>query len=218
MNLNQYITEGDTSASQAIVESFDNIDLNINFTADELIYDAYTITDFGTSSDFKNNQILIKSAAGKIGNSDFSMKGKLTKLYNYLYANESIEGDLIVDAKQIDYSDFVEENPNSTTEEIPLIPNNVNVTIDVNADKIIYEKITINNAKTNLDIVVNRVNMSEFTGKTFGGNIGLQGYYDTENPDAPQFGLKYQMDKWIFRNLRWQIKRLCSCRKIKLSF
>jgi len=195
MDLNSYIIEGDTSSSQAMVETFDNLNVGINYSADELIYDAYEISNFITKSSLSNDNINIKSAAGKIGESDFSLNGKLTNLYNYLYSNESIEGDLSLDSKTINYADFVEVDPNSATEEIPIIPNNVNVSIQVNADKILYDLITINNAKMNLDVIANRVNMSDFKGNTFGGEIGLQGYYDTENADAPQFGLKYQMDK-----------------------
>lgn len=195
MDLNEYIEASDTAASQPILATFDHIDVRFEYSADDLTYDLYNIKDVQAMTTFIDDELTISKGTGLIGESDIALNGNLNNLYNYLYSQESITGQLDVRSQLINYSDFVDESAAETTEEIPLIPTNVDVDIVVKAKKILYGNITINDASTKLDLDANRVNMSNFVGKTFGGQIGLDGYYDTSDKLAPQFGVKYQMDE-----------------------
>ncbi len=197
MNLNKYI-EVPTDVAEATVpflDSFDNLDITLNYEADSLIYDVYELNNVTMKGSFSNDDISIRKATGVNGKSDFEITGNMSNVYNYLYAEESMDGKLDINAGNIFYEDFVEETTTAdgTVEEVPLIPKNLDIAINVKADQIHYEKITISNSVATLDVLANRVNITDFKGKTFGGNLGLSGYYDTENPESPLFGLRYNM-------------------------
>ncbi len=197
MNLNPYIGEPTevTEPTVPFLDSFDDVDLSLNYKADSLIYDVYNLNDVTLEGKFSNDGITISEARGINGKSDFQIAGNMSNVYNYMYGEEPMEGKLDIKSSNLYYEDFVEESTatDGTVEEIPLIPENLNIEVDVKADKIHYEKITISNADASLDVLANRVNIMDFKGKTFGGNLDLSGYYDTENPTSPQFGLRYQM-------------------------
>lgn len=197
MNLNKYIEEPTDVAEPAVpfLDSFEELDFSLNYKADSLIYDVYNLNDVTMDGTFSDDGIAIDKATGINGKSDFQIAGKMSNLYNYLYGDESMDGKLAINSSNIYYDDFVEEatTTEGTVEEIPLIPANLDIEVNVKADKIHYEKITISNANASLDVLANRVNIMDFKGKTFGGNLDLSGYYDTENPSSPQFGLRYQM-------------------------
>ncbi len=195
MDLNEYIETSDTTASQPTLANFDNIDVRFEYSADDMVYELYEIKDIKATTTFKNDELSIANGSGLIGESDFSLDGKVDNLYAYLYHQESLTGKLGVNSTLINYSDFVDESTAGTSEEIPLIPANIDIDINIKAKKILYDNITINDASTTLDLDPNRANLNNFEGKTFGGKIGLDGYYDTSDKLAPQFGVKYQMDK-----------------------
>jgi len=196
MDLNDYLEESldTTTASVPFLDSFDQLNIDLDYSTDSLIYDAYELSDVQMNGSFSNNQIAIQKASGLNGKSDFTFHGKLSNLYDYLYSAESMTGDLTVTAKEIFYEDFVEESTSGTqTEEIPLIPANLDINLTVNADKLHYEQITMTDVKSSLVVLANQVEITEATGRTFGGELNLSGYYNTENPNSPQFGLRYQM-------------------------
>jgi len=202
MNVNPYIEEPakEVEASVPFLNSFDGLDISLTYKADSLIYDVYNLKDVTMDGKLSNDNIVINKATGVTGKSDFQVSGKTSNFYNYLYADESMGGNLNLSSSSIYYEDFVEETTTAagTVEEIPLIPKNLDIGVNVKTDEIHYEKITIRNAAGSLDIIANRVNMTDFKGKTFGGTLDLSGYYDTENPESPQFGLRYQMSEMEF--------------------
>ncbi len=195
MNLNDYIEEEvDTSAAPvALLTSFDYIDVRANYTADRLIYDLYELDDFKIDAALSSNAIVIQNGSGDIGSSDISFSGKLDQLYQYLYQNESLTGQLDLVAKKIDYADFSEEPIETEAEAIPLIPDNVEIDINIKADEIIYESYNIKNATGRLAVIPSTVNIQSFKGSTFGGDIDLEGYYSSADVTKPAFGLRYNM-------------------------
>ena len=195
MNLNDYIEEevDTTIESVALLSSFDNIDVSATYEADRLIYDLYNLEDFKIEAALSSNSIVIKSGSGNIGSSDIAFSGKLNQLYQYLYQNASLTGQLDISAGKIDYADFSEEPAESEVEAIPIIPENIEIDINFNADQIIYENYNIKNAKGLLAVVPSTVNIKSFKGSTFGGDMDLEGYYSSEDVDNPAFGLRYSM-------------------------
>ena len=196
MNVNHYLEESSdtTTASVPVLDNFDQLDIDIDYTADSLIYDVYQLSHVKMDGSFSNNEITLQKTSGLNGKSDFQLNGKLSNLYDYLYASESMTGNLQVTSKEIFYEDFVEESSGETQAgEIPLIPANLDISLDVNADKVHYEQITMTDVESKLAILANQVEITEATGRTFGGKLNLAGYYNTENPTSPQFGLRYQM-------------------------
>ena len=195
MDLNDYISEEvDTaSADVALLSSFDNIDISANYSADKLIYDLYEFENFNTNAALTSNSIVIESGKGDIGTSDIAFAGKLDNLYQYLYQDESLTGQLTINSNKIDYADFSEEPTGTEEVVIPIIPENVEIDIAIKADKIIYDSYNINNAVGSLAVIPSAVNIKSFKGSTFGGDIDLEGYYSSEDINNPGFGLRYNM-------------------------
>lgn len=197
MNVNPYLaSQSDSIASTtAFVSSFDLVDIDVNYSAEQFIYDIYNMDQLSLNGGFKKDAFIVSNGQASIGNSDFTLGGRLDGLYDYLYHQDILNGTLDITSEALHYADFVEETEqNEEITQVPLIPDNVDINVQVKAKTLTYNAIEIKNVSSQLFVEPNQLKIIDFKGSTFGGDIVADGFYGTSDPTSPSFGIKYQLE------------------------
>ncbi|MCW3788851.1 AsmA family protein [Plebeiibacterium sediminum] len=142
---------------------------------------------------FSPKEITLDEFACNIGKSDFSLKGKIENYLPYIFKDETIKGSLIHQSKMIDVNEFLmEESEEEATEvedttalETIEVPKNIDFVFTSSIDKILYDKLVINDAKGKITVRNGIVSLDGMDMNLLDGKIIMGGAYNTQNIDKP---------------------------------
>src|SRR6056297_198007 len=177
------------------------------------------LTNFEYTSDEIPNPVLIKSTSvtfnpktarlnelnGSTGKTDFKVTGTINNFLGYLFNDEKVEGNFILNSNTFDLGDFMvsetETSQDSGTGSVPVastekikIPSFLDATFSASANNVIYDNIVLKDVKGNLKIKDERAILSNMTSSLFDGKITLDGEVSTKR-DIPTFSMKLGMDQ-----------------------
>ncbi len=200
------------TASATPVEVFDRFDFDITGRINKLDYDVYDLKNIVVDGNATSNKISIDNFQLDIGSSDLQGSGTITNVFNYLYKNETLGGDLAVNSDLFDLNEFMVEVPEqdgkvkaqkiSNTESVGpiLIPDNVNINLDAKIKQVKYTNLNLNNVRGNIKVRDNKAELKNCVANLFKGEMEMDGKYDTSDPKKPAFNLDYQIKQWDFQN------------------
>ncbi len=189
---------------------FDRFDFNIDAEIDELQYTSYRPKNLKAVGNIKPNQLSIATASGTLGSSSFSGTGTITNLFDYTFGNGVLGGDLSVRSPFIDLADFMEEESSTATAEpttatgeeasaaIP-VPTNINLKMDVVADRVKYDNITLNAMQGKMLVQGGQAVIEDGSAALLGGRMAFAGAYDTSEPGDPGFRFHYDLSSLDFQ-------------------
>ena len=169
---------------------------NLQYISDSLDYDV----NIGTAKFIVTPQALnIKEFKTKIGQSDFDLTGKVSNYITYfLKKNQVLKADFDMHSHYINLNEFMTENENSSPEKtqdsLIRIPKNLDIVFKATADKLRYKDIDLNNLKGTIVVKDQKANLKTVLTKAFGGDIQLDGTYDTSEETA-KTALNVKMQK-----------------------
>lgn len=194
----------------AATEVFDRFDFDIDATIKELRYGEYRPKNLRTVGNIKPNRLEIGTAEATLGESAFTATGTVTNLFNYTFDEGVLGGDLTVRSPYINMADFMSDAetrpaPASGTDgatapstaAIP-VPNNINLTVNLNADRVKYDDIDLTDMRGQLLVQAGQAVIQDGTTNLFGGRMKFAGAYDTTEPDDPGFRFHYDMEEIDF--------------------
>ena len=216
-NVDEWMTSTTTETTQPEipteeVEVFDRFDFELLARFNKVDYSVYDLKNIVLDGHATSNEISIKDFVMDIGNSDIRGKGKITNVFNYLYEDETLKGDLAISSKLMDLNQFMVEAPpgdgqpkakniaNGAEEVGPiLIPENVAINLDANIRTVKYTNIDLKNLVGKIAIKDNKAELSNCKANLFGGDMIMDGKYDTSDPAKPLFDIDYQIQQWDFQ-------------------
>jgi hypothetical protein len=141
---------------------------------------------------FNPDRLEIKEMAGTIGQSDFSVQGFVQNYIDYTFSEDAVlKGEMNLNSNMINVnemmSDEAESVEDTTQMEVVEIPKNINFEFNSSIGKIIYDNLTLNNAKGKLTVREGVLDMRNLSFDLLGGSIVMNGAYDTQNPAQPAF-------------------------------
>lgn len=166
-----------------------------------------TVTDFNYESEEMAKPFKIKQAAiafnpkdirlnkfdGETGNSDFQVTGSLDNFYGFIFKNQVLKGNFIMNSNQFEVADFMETKTDTsatkTTKEALKIPSFLDVTIAAKASTVVYDNLNLKEVSGNLAIKDEAVTLSNLKMDVFGGQIALSGMVSTKEKTP-----KFEMD------------------------
>ncbi|MFK8162886.1 MAG: AsmA-like C-terminal region-containing protein [Lewinella sp.] len=194
-------------ATDATTEIFDRFDFNVDAEIKSLNYAGYRPTDLKAVGNVKPNRMEISAANGTLGQSAFAGTGTVTNLFDYSFGEGVLGGNLSVRSSFIDLADFMSEEAAeataaaSTPEEamaaVP-IPDNINLKVDLNADKIKYDNIDLNQVLGKLVMQGGQAVIEDGSAALLGGRMNFAGAYDTSEPGDPGFRVHYDLQSLDF--------------------
>lgn len=207
-------TEETATASEP-VEIFDRFDFTLDAVMKEIVYDEYKLENTVVRGNMKPNKLVANELSTKIGNSDFKASGVITNMFDYAFDNQTLGGDINFQSNLLDLNQFMvseeasatppatslEGTATTSTEALDpiLIPENINININADVDKLLYTNMVLNNLKGNLIVADQAVMIEEATANTLGGDVALSGGYDTQDPENPAFSIKFDLQKMDFQ-------------------
>lgn len=155
-----------------------------------------------TDMQFSPQYVELKSFNGQMGKSDIQMNGRLENFLNYIMKDEMLKGNLNITSKLIDCNELMTASSgdapatqDTTASQLAVIvlPGDIDFTMNVKADKILYDKLSLTNATGNVtlrngELIINNLNMG-----FAGGTMGLTGKYKASDPSKAVTGLNVDL-------------------------
>ncbi|MBI5914176.1 MAG: hypothetical protein HY842_02270, partial [Bacteroidetes bacterium] len=212
-NADEWMTEDEATAQPATAtatatdeEVFNRFDFTLDAAVGKVDYDVYKIENFVARGNFTPNKLTVSQLSGKIGESDFSTSGVLTNIWNYLFENEKLGGNINLRSNYMNLNQFMtaEGTPAPTTapaaaSEPMLVPANMDLRVEAQMGTVIYDNMELKNVKGGLVVANEEVKFTNLTANSLGGSLKIDGGYNTQNHEKPKFDLGMKLQQIDFQ-------------------
>lgn len=151
---------------------------------------------------FNPKNVTISDFNGQYLGTNFSANGEVNNLLAYVLRNEALNGRLALKADQINLDKWMatgssetSSKPADTAAAVPFaVPNNLDFTVQAQADKVHYDKVDLNNLSGSLLIKDETVTMKDIKANALQGSMKIDGTYSTKNDkNHPDISLAYDV-------------------------
>jgi hypothetical protein len=172
---------------------------NLQYMDDDL---PMAIEVSSASGIFTPGSIRVDHLKGRAGKSDFSLSGSVSRYMNYLFGdNEVLKGSMNLNAGVVDVNEWMETSgedvgdgeEDSVLTEMPEIPGDIDFEFKSNIGKINYDNLLLENVHGLIIARDGMVIMKGLSFETLGGQVVMDGLYDTRNPGTPLFSYALNM-------------------------
>jgi len=203
-------------------EEYDKIKSDGTVLLDNFIYDSPDLTQKvlvpSGKLDFSPQNVNLSQLNMKVGQSDFSLTGKVSNYLNYIFKNGTLQGDLQmvssfvnlneilrlqktknavsenknVAEKQAENNPPLNEKDNVNTEKLAFdIPKNIDFTFHSNINKAVFDKLPISNIKGLITAKGGKLILNGLNMSMLEGELKLTGSYENTPQNQPfvDFGL-----------------------------
>ena len=159
-------------------------DVNFNYGPD------YPVGINHAQFNFSPAQIDIIGFDSKINGNKLLADGRMKNYLNYFLKDDLFTGNLNMSSDKLDLNKLLEpwsseesqggkgSPENSEENEVTYIPENIDVTVALKADTVIYQKLLFTDFNSRVHAHEGRIDFEEFNSDFLGGLIDLQGYYE----------------------------------------
>jgi hypothetical protein len=135
------------------------------------------------------------------GDSDMALKGYLGNYLGYFLADESITGNFDLVSNRLDLNDLKQDfsNESAASEEsegVILLPAGVDISIHGKIQQLFFDKLKISQVSGDVRLVDQTASMKNVLMDIMGGQLKLNGTYDTRNPSQPSVDFDMQINGW----------------------
>ncbi|NJB85284.1 hypothetical protein GGR26_001029 [Lewinella marina] len=186
-------------------EVFDRFDFDIDAEIAALDYGTYRPTDLRVVGNVKPNRLDIRTAAATLDESSFTASGTINNLFDYTFGEGVLTGNLDLRSGFFNVNDFMSEDASTATAQasseasaaIP-VPRNINLAVNVAADRVQYTDLTMNDVAGKLVVRDGAIVFQDGRANLLGGAMGFNGAYDTAEGDQPIFRFAYDLKNLDF--------------------
>lgn len=145
----------------------------------------------------------------KMGQTDAQITGSIQNLMGYVFKDQPIKGDFKVKSQTFSVNDFMvaedasaqsdqkteqKQAADPSSEEAIKIPAFLDATLGFTANRVLYDNLTLANAKGSLRIKDEKATLQNISADIFGGSIALNGSVSTKT-ETPKFDMKLNLNK-----------------------
>ena len=215
---NEWMEEPEPAATASKVPSdvppaaadkmFDRWDFLVDGKISKLKYDVYDLSEVAMKGHFMPNKMSVDNFAMKIGGiSDLSGSGQILNAWNYLFDNQTVAGVVNLQSSYFDLNQFMtDETPAAgantaaaPVEDVIPVPENMDMTINANFAKIKYTTYDLNNLDGKIIVKDDVAKLQDCTAGILGGQVALNGEYNTQNLAKPSFNMDMAMQNMGFK-------------------
>jgi uncharacterized protein involved in outer membrane biogenesis len=132
----------------------------------------------------------LRSLSGTIGSSDLRLSGYLDNVLPFVLRDDPLRGTATFASRRFNLDEW--QSDDDSLEVIP-VPANIDFTLQATVGELLYDKLTMTNARGGLRVKDQRVTLERFSVNTLGGEIGVTGFYETTDVTKPTFDVDLQM-------------------------
>jgi hypothetical protein len=172
-----------------------------NISVSGFKYDGYDVANpffiDKTAITFNTNTIKLNEFEVKTGTSDISLKGNLDNFYGFLFKDQVLKGNFILNSTNLKVADFIAEADQKKTEEETTsssvkIPAFLDAKFRANVKTVYYDNIILKNVSGYLFIKDEIIKLQNVKSDVFGGNINFKGNVSTKG-DLSKFNMDLDM-------------------------
>ncbi len=157
-------------------------------------------------------QISIEKFDGKIGQSDFSLRGEISNYLAYIFKNGVLSGNFNLKSQFMNFTELSNlqkatqpKSGQSTAEPDKTaaapdsvsafqVPEKLDLSFQSTIQKAVYDKMPINNISGLVKIKDQRMDLSNLSMEVLQGKLALNGSYASNKENKPQFDFKLNME------------------------
>ena len=140
------------------------------------------------------------------GDTDISATGNIQNLIPWVMAKQDLRGRFNVRSNTFNVNDFMTGNSQATAagkkkikaaqgdKDAVKIPDFLDATLDFNAQKVIYDNLTLEQTKGTVKIQDETATLSNVTSKALGGDVAFSGFVNTK-AETPTFNMDLDLQK-----------------------
>lgn len=180
------------------------LDLKIKGKAKKCVYEDYSIEDISALCSFGDGSFKIQSADLLINQNRIHADGQFDNIVDFVYKDKTLIGTLNCNAPIFDVETFFNTKSNTNlskekTDEYMVFPSNMNLDIRVNAAKVNYKPLVLNQVNGLLHLENQVLEFHEAEATVSGGKMSLNGVLRTKESANPEFDMKYEIKSMQFR-------------------
>ena len=171
--------------------------VNVNATAKEISYYNYKIKNNVFKGAVGGEMIDVQKYNGVIYDNEFEVQGKLNGLYDYIFNNQILNGELNFSSDKFNTNPFLEKTEEPEVLEPFRVPLNMDIVINTDLKDVQYSKLKIEKMNGAITMSKGIMEFREVLTQALGGDMNFEGVYNSIE-EQPLFSLKYNMSKVKF--------------------
>lgn len=202
LDLNEWQKSSPAKSTAPSTPSTINLD---NYTASELsldvqikkiIYGEQIVDDLVMRGKLGFNAIDLSQFSATVGKSDFKLDGKLVNLYDFMFKNELLTGQINLTSNKFDANQFMQPTANESAPitEPFIIPKNIDLAINTNVGEVIYTNMEMKQLSGITLVKDGAVSFIGMKTQMLGGQLGFDGMYNSVGAQ-PEFSMKVDLAK-----------------------
>jgi hypothetical protein len=155
---------------------------------------------------FTNQFVELVAFDALMGKSDIKANGKIDNFMQYIFKDSLIVGHFNMQSNLIDLNQLMSSSSTETKTAQPSadtaaasvveVPGNIDFVMNATITKMLYDKLVIDNLNGNVEIKKKKIDMTDLKLGVLGGNVLMNGYYETSNPKMPTVDLSFKVDNF----------------------
>lgn len=190
-------------------KEYDKFKMNGSLEIDQMNYKTstlpYDVLLHMMKLNFTNQFVELAAFDANMGKSDIKAQGKIDNFLQYIFKDSLIKGDFSVQSNLLDLNQLMSSSETTTTTDaaadtaatgIAEVPGNIDFNLNANFVKVLYDNLEIDNMVGNILIRQRKVDMTNLKLGLLGGNVLMNGYYETSNPTKPTVNMNFKVDNF----------------------
>ncbi len=216
-DINEWMTESTSSNNTPPQETptteeavFDRFDFTVDARFKKMDYDVYKLNNVIAVGNFTPEKFRFDKFETKIGQSDIAISGQINNVFDYVFENETLTGNIDLNSNLLDLNELMattdgEARPvnMSMGSEEPagayLVPENMDIDLNANIGKVIYTNMDLKDMRGKIAIEDEQAKLQNVSARTLGGKVNMNGSYDSRDKKNPGFDLDYDVQSMSFR-------------------
>ncbi len=148
---------------------------------------------------FNPSRVVLQKFVARTGKSDMSVTGTLDNFYGFLFRNQELKGNFILNSNTFAVADFMTTDTKTTTatptkNEAVKIPGFLNCTLTANAKTVLYDNLILKDVSGKLLINDQKATLQNVKTSIFGGQISFNGLVSTKDK-IPNFNMNLGLNE-----------------------
>jgi hypothetical protein len=197
------IADIDTRGNYTDVESsrYDRIEMTGNISLTDIYYTDLDLPQGirirSAKADFSPKAVNLTSFNARVGESSVTANGSMTNYIAYLFGEDKVlQGNLDVYSPQFNVNEWMTNSTESEdTTELSVIelPRNINFTLSVKADEVIYDNLSLMDVNGILTLNDGILGFRNTTMNALGGRLAMDGSYNSQDITLPSFDITFDV-------------------------
>ena len=134
----------------------------------------------------------LRSFDATIGSSDLRLAGRLDNLLGFALRDDVLRGSATLASNRFNLDEW--RSDESELSVIP-VPANLDFGFEATVKELLYDQLTMRNARGRLRVKDERITLENFTFATLGGEFAINGFYETTDVSKPTFDVGLRIQK-----------------------